>query len=882
MSDGASPSASTAARDWPLVGREPELEQIAAARADPAYPGVVISGAPGVGRSALAREVCTRAEQAGELTYWARATVSSAAIPLGAFAALIPDDVRSDAPLELIRRSTERVRDRAAGRPVCLGIDDAHLLDLASAALVLHLATAAAVFVVATVRTGAPAPDAIDALWKDAGARRIELRPLDDAAIEALVSAALSGPVEQSVVRRVVDGSAGNALYARELIAGALEEGRLTFDRGLWRLRRRAVSPSLSALVTGRMGALGDAEREPVELLALGEPLRLGEIAALSDLDLLQDLEARGMVTVDPGSPDAVVRLAQPLYGEVLRADLSVLRARALHRKLAQTVSRRTPLTPDDALRIARWQLEAGAEPAPDHLLDAARAANIAGDPDLAADLAQRALRAGLGLDANLVLSRAHLIRNRFADAESVLAAAEDEAPGHPAALGYIAQRVHVLYWGQRRLVEARALLDRAEAWSDDPQWARRLDPWRLVVSGLVEGVEDYAERADEVERRLADPALDDRARRQAELAHVFRLMAVGRVRDASALARRHRPAVPMRDNYDVSMLGLVCVIELEAGEDWGELEAYASALVREGVGAGDHQAAGTGAFTLAVLAMARGRYHDAERWSAEADGHFAIQDGFGTAFSVRALEVGIGLFTGDPARAREALAAVHAMLAGNEPLPTQIGYLARAEGWGARALSDAASAETFIAAAAATEQPLLAARLLYEALRAGAGRAAQAGVLAAELARLAQRCDARLVAAYAAHAAALASRDGAALLMVCEEMVNIGADVYAMEAAVSAARQFVAAGREDSARRAATRARELFAPDQRAEFPAIDGLGAVATELTRREAQIAGLAARGLSNAEIADQLVLSVRTVETYVYRAMQKRGVAHRHEL
>jgi DNA-binding NarL/FixJ family response regulator len=52
--------------------------------------------------------------------------------------------------------------------------------------------------------------------------------------------------------------------------------------------------------------------------------------------------------------------------------------------------------------------------------------------------------------------------------------------------------------------------------------------------------------------------------------------------------------------------------------------------------------------------------------------------------------------------------------------------------------------------------------------------------------------------------------------------------------------------------------------------------------ELSPRERQIAALAARGLSNQEIADQLVLSVRTVETYVYRAMQKRGVSNRHEL
>ena len=112
--------------------------------------------------------------------------------------------------------------------------------------------------------------------------------------------------------------------------------------------------------------------------------------------------------------------------------------------------------------------------------------------------------------------------------------------------------------------------------------------------------------------------------------------------------------------------------------------------------------------------------------------------------------------------------------------------------------------------------------------------------------------------------------------------MAAIGADAYAMEAAVSAARQFVSAGRHDSARRAATRARELHASGQGAELPIIDGLDAVATELTRREAQIAALAARGLSNQEIAEQLVLSVRTVETYVYRAMQKRGVSHRTEL
>ncbi|HEX3977358.1 MAG TPA: LuxR C-terminal-related transcriptional regulator [Solirubrobacteraceae bacterium] len=875
MSDRVSATASPATRHWPLVGRDAEWELIASARADPACPGVVISGMAGVGRSRLAREVCADADRAGELTYWAQATTSSAAIPLGAFAALIPDDVRSDDPLELIRRSTERIRTRAAGRPVCAGVDDAHLLDPASAALVLHLATAAGVFVIATIRAGVTAPDAIDSLWKDGGARRIELRPLSDDALEALVDAALDGPVEQSVVRRVVDGSAGNALYARELIVGALEEGRLTFERGLWRLRRQAVSPSLAALVTRRMGALDDAERAPLELLALGEPLRLSEIAALANLDILQELEARGMVTVDPGAPDAVVRLAQPLYGEVLRAGLPELRARAVRVRLADAVGRRVPLTPDDALRVARWRRDAGGEVPPELLLDAARAANLAGDPEFAAQLAQQACDAGLGLAATLLLARAHIIGNRFADAEAVLSAAEDDAPGDPVALGYIAQRVHVLFWGLGVPEQARAFVERAANWSSDPDWPRRLDPWRLVLSGFVEGVDGYGDDVDETARRLADPSLDARARRQAELAHIFRLMAVGRVKQAYALVRANRPDVPLRDNYDASTLGLLCIIGLEAGEDWAALEPYMTGVLREGVRAGDHQAAGTAAFTLGAMAMARGRYRDAERWLAEAGGQFGRQDAFGTAFSVQALDVGIAFFTGDPARARAALATVHATLGDGDPLPTQVGYLARAEGWGARALSDSTGAEVFTAAAAASDQPNLASRLLYEALRAGAPPKA----IAAEQRRLADCCDARLVAAYAAHATALAAHDGQALLAVADEMTTIGADAYAMEAAVDAARQFLGDGREDSARRAAARARELYAEGQGAAFPVIDGLDAVATELTKREAQIAALAARGLSNQEIAYQLVLSVRTVETYVYRAMQKRGVSNR---
>jgi DNA-binding CsgD family transcriptional regulator len=51
---------------------------------------------------------------------------------------------------------------------------------------------------------------------------------------------------------------------------------------------------------------------------------------------------------------------------------------------------------------------------------------------------------------------------------------------------------------------------------------------------------------------------------------------------------------------------------------------------------------------------------------------------------------------------------------------------------------------------------------------------------------------------------------------------------------------------------------------------------------LTEREAEIAALIARGLSNRAIADELVLSARTVETHVANAMSKLGFSSRTQL
>ena len=51
---------------------------------------------------------------------------------------------------------------------------------------------------------------------------------------------------------------------------------------------------------------------------------------------------------------------------------------------------------------------------------------------------------------------------------------------------------------------------------------------------------------------------------------------------------------------------------------------------------------------------------------------------------------------------------------------------------------------------------------------------------------------------------------------------------------------------------------------------------------LTARETEITALVREGLTNREIASRLFLSVRTVESHLYRAMQKLGASDRREL
>ena len=349
-----------------------------------------------------------------------------------------------------------------------------------------------------------------------------------------------------------------------------------------------------------------------------------------------------------------------------------------------------------------------------------------------------------------------------------------------------------------------------------------------LSLDGFAHG---FADRLDGVEAMLREPDIDSEHLRQLELTHVLALMSVGRAREAHAIARRIRPTLPIRRPREGYALRSMFMVGLESGEAWDDLELYAGQTLRQGVRAGDREAAGLAAFTLGSLAVERGRYRDAGRWLSEAEAQLERRDTFDTLFCIRALQIGIACAIGDVTSAQAWLESARELRPGDGELmmPGVALYAACAEGWAARALGDAGGVRRFEEEAAAAGDSSVQGRLLYEALLAG-GRAS---TLAAELTVLADRCDNPLLSARAAHAVALAARDGQALVATSQRLSQIGADVCGIG---SRRRRRAPSWTRDATTRRAGRRHQPGAARRRTRdgVSVIDGLDGFAAELSR------------------------------------------------
>lgn len=313
---------------WRMTGRAAELAQLDAAIEGGGTGGMVLAGTAGTGKTRLLREALHRAKRAGRDVVQVAATRCTAAIPFGAVSGLLPPGGATGPPWELLRRSAEQLTPPAAQPPLVVGADDVHLLDPESAALLHHLVLHGAVFLVAAVRAGEPAPDAVAALWKDGLADRLTVPPLPAAAMDDLLVQALGPAVQDGAREHIHWVTSGRPLLLRELLAGALEQGALVrHDTGWGWKDQPYYGAALVEVVDSWLAELGDGSRTVLEVVACAEPLPaelLNELADRGALDpaAVETAERHGVISAGYSGSRQVMRPAHPIYGEVIRATL--------------------------------------------------------------------------------------------------------------------------------------------------------------------------------------------------------------------------------------------------------------------------------------------------------------------------------------------------------------------------------------------------------------------------------------------------------------------------------------------------------------------------------------------------------------------------------
>ncbi|BCB77415.1 LuxR family transcriptional regulator [Phytohabitans flavus] len=747
-----------------------------------------------------------------------------------------------------------------------LGVDDAHLLDDPSAAVVAHLVAERLAFAVLTLRTGEPVPDAVTDLWKQERAERLDLAGLPAADVDQLLDRALPGQVDGLTRRRMTEAAAGNPLALRELVHGGLSGGALRTRYGVWRLDP-GFKPrtQVTELVAQRLVRLDAQTRVVVELVAEGEPVSLPTLERLADAAAIRAAEDSGLVVVNRSGARVEARLAHPLYGEVLRAGLPLTRARMVRRRLAEALLATPMRRRGDALRAAQWQVDGGAVTRPDVVRLGARQAIGWSDLALAERLARAARGAEPGTEADVLL--AEILEYRGKSAEAIALLSDEPPPETPDPVMWAVTRAETLYWGLGSAAAAERVLAGRGDLADGTL------SWILMFDGRCAEALDAASRV--FDRADAHPQGVIWATAGGTAAAGF----LGQLSRSAAIRERGLPvAAAYREPmpwgvYEIEIAD--CLAHLAAG-DLLRAGAVADRGYRQAVEAGVPMMVSGWALFGGLVAASRGHLDASGALLREAVAGFEENDTFRFRRHCAAALAEVTALGGDPDEAGRWLAEAEG--AGSGPNRVFWPWLELSRAW--VAMSQGAQADAVAAARRAadlardTGLPTVEAAALYDAGRLG-GR-----VDRRRLDALAAALGTPFAEALALAGQGLARGDGAPLARAADAFENLGHDLLAAEAGAAAGRLLRRVGRRGQAhlvrgRSAAPRARcatartPLLVNDEVAEL------------LTAREREVVLLAAHH-SSRHIAERLGLEVKTVNNHLARAYAKLGVSSRAEV
>lgn len=864
--------------------RDPHLDVLVGLLQSGRSAGAVVLGGPGMGKSSLVQQALTVSGRSSDVQT-VQCSSSLRTVPYGALSPLLIGLPRLETPVEALR-----ALQKSGSVPVIVVADVQHL-DAASAFVLAQLVQNQAATLLAMGTGALDRASGLAALADTGVLRTIRLEPAGLDRVRRQCEHMLDGPVTMGTARTIWGMTGGNPRLTNAFLTSARNQGMLVRAPGgaampgrpaPWILLRPAPEPDghLIDTVESMQDALLAGERESLELAALTGGIQRSLLRSLAG-EHVHDLLEAGLLR-EVGS-DSRVELAAAIHAEVLRAHIAPGRSFELYQRW---VAAGGDPGQNMTSRCVLWALECGQSVPSDRLLQASYEALRVKDWPTARALAPHLTESDDPRAALLAAELMLLSGRSWAGHQELedLAVQTTDPSLRIEALSLLS--LSLVDSGEAPNVRAALVSLFARFWSRQPQQTHPPQALRRLADLLTE---DDSERQqlevlEHVQLVIDDPGIPDFTRATMLLVQAEVMTMAGDPDGAvTAAGRVHEmidrfPAFSAR--YGLHSLAVIIFAEVSAGHTerartllegqlsleprrWYQRSGTVLALQH----LVDH-ADGTpvDAYPCIEDAVVELRQHDPLQFLPLAEAMLAPRMAAATVGrpSPTAEERAAGPVTGPEAWWLLALALFSISEDGDPDVDSQEVPL-----W--RSLLDDPRLKH---RAVIRREILLSLIMMREPSEVDDGLLRELHLLASSTAGPRAEGFARVLDA-------TLERDHRELTVAAGEIAASG---EILSAAFAWAQVVLLHHHAGDLRRRGEALRHLKRLQMRTGVvfpPYIAGAQALG-ELTVREREIVELAARGLSNAEVAEKLFVSQRTVEGHLYRVFTKLGITDRSEL
>jgi DNA-binding CsgD family transcriptional regulator/tetratricopeptide (TPR) repeat protein len=877
--------------NWPVLARSADVECAKDLLLDDEKLGVVIIGEKGVGKSTVANAVVADLGH-DYFTLHLRSSFASASVPyncLGFLLARLPSHT-ADTATGVLHGIAGLVKADAAGREVVIVLDNAVALDEMSTGVIVHLLLTRTAKIIAITQNAGDLPPDFHWLLHDGQLGEVRLERFSLNQTRQVLLGILGNPATAGVVSSLHCASSGNPMLLHALVSEQRRNRNLELKGSVWALRGR-ISHEGGTRVEDLFRARWDREspevRSIIELLSLARRVPLGRLATICSAEVLAEMEDQGTIRVDSSSR-RWVSLHEAYYGDVVRSWLSLPRRRehfALLFGLKQPIVEE--LSAEDLVSYASWTLDCGADLTPGTALAAGKAAVQLFDPQLA-------LRFVGGIDnrdpcwiaGQQLKAAAYLTLQEPARALAALDSVSAEQLAGLSGLDYahhVAVRSQALRWlAEGTDVQGQIAHARKELKKRPTAGASRNDRTPLRPEDVLDLAEfehdsftgEYARSLDRVEAGHGNPDRSRQFRLHCGTLLVEAWSSTGREVDALELADRLSGTLlkPETEPWLVDAFAIRYSTALLLAGHWRKCIQVLETVL-EGSPARIHFVGGAAEAAIGL----------AYAYAGQPDKALPPLLSALAQLEIRATRNLLGV-------AQAATAYAYAQLGNTTAAYEYLGFLADRHGprpWQSTAAVDFCAAMARHVLGDTSAKDWLIGQARHDA---GHGRYTSAGINLFGATVGGTDDDLRFMEDVSSHRqgplselsrlVAIGVREGnpQMLIQACDIAGALALDAAEARCATLAHDVALQSGDMLSAAAARSRVERLCQSVAGAPSSAHPEIRV----LTERELQIARLAAKGMSNRDIASEVGVSVRTIEGHLYQTFTKLGVSSRTDL